>query len=123
MKALEKAKLALREHLLNNRDRVLSDLEEMRKKSEGNDIFNYVENLSESFSWSDVSTCKEVVYDYSFPDIDYYNVIDQVIDNLLYSPPGNRNDKNRKKDPEILSGSFFLLILRYVRSTKSSIFI
>lgn len=123
MEALEKAKLALRKHLLANRDRVLSDLEEMRKKSEGNDIFNYVENLSESFSWSDVSTCKEVVYEYSFPDIDYYNVIDQVMDNLLYSPPENRKNKNRKKGPEILSGSFFLLILRYVRSTKSSIFV
>ena len=64
MEALEKAKLALREHLLDNRDRVLSDLEEMRKKSEGNDIFNYVENLSEPFSWSDVSTlkCSKMVF-------------------------------------------------------------
>ena len=42
MKALEKAKIALRKHLLVNKEQVKIDLEEMRKKSEGNDIFSYI---------------------------------------------------------------------------------
>jgi len=35
MKALEKAKIALRKYLLANKEQVKIDLEEMRKKSEG----------------------------------------------------------------------------------------
>jgi hypothetical protein len=42
MKALEKAKIALRKYLLANKEQVKIDLEEMRKKSEGNDIFSYI---------------------------------------------------------------------------------
>lgn len=46
MEAIEKAKLALRNHLLNNKEKVAYDLEEMRKKSDGNDIFDYLSQLS-----------------------------------------------------------------------------
>jgi hypothetical protein len=42
MKALEKAKIALRKYLLANKEQVKIDLEEMRKKSKGNDIFSYI---------------------------------------------------------------------------------
>jgi hypothetical protein len=50
MEALEKAKLSLRAHLLANKSKVAADLDAMRKKSEGNDIFNYVDNLSKALS-------------------------------------------------------------------------
>ena len=45
MKAFEKAKLALRKHLLENREKVAADLIAMREKSDGYDIFTYVDNL------------------------------------------------------------------------------
>ena len=42
MEAIEKAILALREHLAKNKDAVIADLKEMRRKSTGIDIFNYI---------------------------------------------------------------------------------
>ena len=39
LKALEKAKIALRKYLLANKEQVKEDLEEMRKKSKGNDNY------------------------------------------------------------------------------------
>jgi hypothetical protein len=59
MKSLESAKLALRAHILENKDQVSADLEEMRLKSEGKDIFNYIENLSNVFSFQKFTLSKE----------------------------------------------------------------
>jgi len=54
MEAIEKARLALREYLLANKDKVAGDLVEMRSKSEGIDILSYTERLSSSFSFENV---------------------------------------------------------------------
>ena len=108
MKAFEKAKIALREHLMQNKQKVTADLIAMRKKSAGNDIFKYVENLSGAYSLSNLTTSKEVIYDYSFHDIDYYNLFNDSTNHSFYSPPPDlMSDCDSKKDSEISSGSFF----------------
>ena len=58
MDTFEKSKIALRKHLLENRKQVIKDLEEMRAKSTGEDIFNYVEKLFLSDVSSFVSIAK-----------------------------------------------------------------
>lgn len=124
MKAFEKAKLALREHLLQNKQKVVADLIEMREKSDGNDIFEYVKNLSGAYSLSNLTTSKEVVYDYSFDDTDYYSLFNEIKDHSFYVPPPEiLFDSNSKKDSETSSGSFFLLILLHVKSKRRSIFL
>ena len=52
VESLEKAKLALRKHLLENKDSVLADLEMMRKNSSYIDTYGYVENISKAFSFN-----------------------------------------------------------------------
>ncbi len=42
MKALKKSKIALRKYLMANKEQVKIELNEMRKKSKGNDIFSYI---------------------------------------------------------------------------------
>ena len=123
MKALEKAKLALRKHLLSNKEQVVADLAEMRRKSEGNDIFNYVENLSNAFSFENVSTSTEITYDYTFDEVDSYDFLEDFIDTHLYSPPDKQDERKRKKGSEILSESFFLIILYYDNRKRSSVLI
>jgi len=123
MKSFEKAKLALRKHLIQNKQKVVADLKAMRAKSEGNDIFKYIENLSGAYSLSDLIVSKEIVYDYSFNNPDYYNLLNDLTDNSFYAPPPDLIfDGITKKDSETSSGSFFLLILYYVRSKKRRIF-
>ena len=46
MKAIEKAKIALKKHLLENKEQVRLDLEKMREISTGIDMSSYVENLN-----------------------------------------------------------------------------
>jgi len=55
MEALEISKLSLRKYLLENREQVIIDLIEMRKQSEGLDIYNYIDNLADAFSFENVS--------------------------------------------------------------------
>jgi len=111
MDAFEKAKLALRQHILENKEKVASDLIELRKKSEGKDIFKYVENLSGAYSISNITTSKKVLFDYSPVEVNYYNLIPELSEHQFYFPPDNKLYKNVDLDSEILSGSFFLLIL------------
>jgi len=40
--SFNKAKIALRKYLMANKEQVKIDLNEMRKKSKGNDIFFYI---------------------------------------------------------------------------------
>ncbi|MDB5262658.1 MAG: hypothetical protein JWQ14_1939 [Adhaeribacter sp.] len=122
METLEKAKLALRKHLLANKDKVAADLEEMRRMSEGKDIFYYVENFPTSISFENTPVCEEVPYEYDFPENIVTNFINQETIPYFYSPPCIGTEIV-KKDPEILSGSFFLILLQYGRSSKSIIFI
>ena len=56
MEALEIAKLALRKYLLQNREKVVADLIEMRKQSEGMDVYNYVEKLADALSFGSVTS-------------------------------------------------------------------
>ena len=107
MKAFEKAKLALRKHLIQNKQKVAADLDALRAKSKGNDIFSYVENLSSAYSLNDLTTSNEVIYDYSFDNTDYYNLFDDLTDHSFYSPPPDLIFDCTKKDSEISSGSFF----------------
>jgi len=106
MKALERAKLALRKHLLENKDVVINDLNLMRKKSTSKDIFSYIENLSGAYSLSHLSTSKEIVFDFSF--IETKHLVDEIKEYSFYTPPNNNIFTDTKKDSEISSGSFFL---------------
>ena len=55
MTALEKGRKILRKHILENKDRVKLDLENMRKKSEGNDIYKYKDKLSKSLDTNNIN--------------------------------------------------------------------
>lgn len=124
MKAIEKAKIALRKHLLENKEQVRLDLEKMREISTGIDMSSYVENLSNSFSIENISIEKEEAFDYSLGEIDTYGIVDEIKSCYEWYPPGNFNNKdNNKKDSNILLESFFLIHLTHGRSTKSSVFI
>jgi hypothetical protein len=124
MKAIEKAKIALRKHLLKNKEQVRLELEKLREISTGIDMNSYVENLSNSFSVENISIEKQRKIDYSFEEIDTYGIIEDIKSCYEWYPPGNINTKdNNKKDSNILLESFFLIHLTYGRSTKSSVFI
>lgn len=107
MEALEKAKLALRKHILENKERVAADLEEMRNQSEGEDIFSYVENISGAFSFDMFASTVEIEFDLVSLEIDCGYVMNDLIENSLYPPPKNRKGTQGKKDSEIFSESFF----------------
>jgi hypothetical protein len=77
MKAIEKAKIALRKHLLDNKEQVRLDLERMRKISTGIDMSSYIENLSNSFSIENISIEKEKSFDYSLDEVDTYGIIEE----------------------------------------------
>ncbi len=107
MEAFEIAKLALKKHLLENKEAVIADLKAMRKASEGKDIFNYVEALSESFSFENVTTSTEVIFDYDFEEIDFYDLKEDSLLTQLYSPPDIEFKKNKKRAPKLSESSFF----------------
>lgn len=111
MEALEKAKLALRKHLLENKEKVVADLNAMRIKSSGNDISSYIRNTSNAFSLSNLATSNEIFYTFSFNTAEYYDFTDEMLKQYLYSPPPTGELDNRKKGSENLSGSFFLVLL------------
>ena len=123
MKALEKAKLALRKHLLENKEQVQSDLQRMREISKGMDMSSYIENLSSSFSIENIEVSQDKNFDYSFDEIDTYGLIDELKSCYEWYPPDISLIESNKKDSDILSESFFLIHLVYGRSTKSSVFI
>lgn len=107
MKALEKAKLALREHLLKNKEQVASDLEFLRKNSKGHDIFSYVEHFSTAFSFEEISISNEITYDFSSQKIDSYEFLNEKKLPYWSSPPEYAENKKTKKDSETSSESFF----------------
>jgi hypothetical protein len=124
MKAIEKAKIALRKHLLENKEQVRLDLERMRKISTGIDMSLYIENLSNSFSIENISIEKEKSFDYSLDEVDTYEIVDKNNSCYEWYPPDNfNNTKNKKKDSNKILESFFLIHLMHGRSTKSSVFI
>lgn len=55
MTSLERGRKILRKHILENKDRVKLDLENMRKESDGDDIYNYVDKLSKSLDISNIT--------------------------------------------------------------------
>lgn len=123
MKAIEKAKIALRKHLLDNKEQVKLDLEKMREISNGMDMSSYLENLSSSFSVENIEIYQDKNFEYSFDEIDTYGLIDELKPCYQWYPPDISLIENNKKDSDILSESFFLIHLDYGRSSKSSIFI
>jgi hypothetical protein len=123
MEAFEKAKLALRAHLLANKESIIGDLELMRKRSEGNDYINYLKNLTNSISLEFVTIEKNRTYCYDSNSTVYYSIDISDTGDTLYPPPPKNPFSYSKKDPVSASGSFFLVILQYVRSKRSSIFI
>jgi hypothetical protein len=123
MEALEKAKLALRKHLIENKDIVRKDLDRMRELSEGVDIFTYVDKLSDAFSFETVTTIKEVKYEYTFHEVDCYEIFNKLLISDLYSPPEEPKHHKSKKDLEISSRSFFLILLPYVNNRESILFL
>ena len=86
MNALEKAKLALREHLLQNKEKVAADLMAMREKSTGNDIFKYVDNLSAAYDLNNLTVSKGVPADYSFTEVDCHEVAEEPPSDTSYIP-------------------------------------
>ncbi|MCG8860076.1 hypothetical protein [Tenacibaculum finnmarkense] len=123
MKAIEKAKIALRKHLLENKEQVRLELEKLRKISTGVDMPSYIDNLSNSFSIENISIEKEGKIDYSFEEIETYRILEEIESCYEWYPPDINIKNNNKKDSNILLESFFLIHLIYGRSTKSSIFI
>lgn len=107
MKAIEKAKLALRKHLLENQDQVKLDLAKMREVSNGTDISSYIDNLSNSFSIENIKISQEKSFDYSFEEIDIFGIIDEIKSCYEWSPPGIALIENNEKGSEKLSESFF----------------
>ena len=77
MNALEKAKLALREHLLQNKEQDAADLMAMREKSTGNDIFKYVNNLSAAYDLNHLTVSEEVPADYGLVEEDCFDVVEE----------------------------------------------
>ena len=77
MKALEKAKLELRKHLLDNKDKVKADLEKLREISKGMDLSSYVERLPASFAIENIEVVTDNSFDYSFSEIAFYISKDQ----------------------------------------------
>jgi hypothetical protein len=108
MKTIERAKLALREHLLKNKEQAIKDLAEMRFKSEGKDIFHYVENVAKSFSLDSVTVTKEVTYDVIFLENDSLQN-DTFIIECEDHPFFEGNNNYLKKDLEKSRGLFFLV--------------
>lgn len=106
---LEKAKYALRKHLLENKDKVAVDLDEMRANSSGgSDLTNYIDNLTTAFSFREVEVKNDVSFEVpSSIQIDSYLLLDMEGFENLYTPPEEKFDVN-KKDSGILTESFFL---------------
>jgi len=108
MKAIEKAKLALKAYLLANKDQVVADLDNMRKESVGNDIFNYIEELSDAFSFENVTTSIIVPCDLLVQEIDHYKVVcNDLVENSIYSPPNFIKENKIKKGSENIPEPFF----------------
>lgn len=122
MKAIEKAKIALRKHLLNNKEQVKSDLNKMREISKGMDMYSYIDNLSSSFSIENIEISQNKEFDYSFDNIDTYRIIEDLNYHYEWCPPDPSLIENKKKDSDKISESFFLVHLKYGRNTKSIIF-
>lgn len=101
MNTFEKAKIALRKHLLENKEQVIADLKEMRKKSEGNDIFKYTEQLSEAFSLSDVNVSVEI------DTTDFIEVGDIWFE---YLPPNQEQCFSTEKASDEYSEAFFVAL-------------
>lgn len=111
MEALEKAKLALRAHLLANKEKVAADLAAMRSKSGGNDIFNYVEGLSNAYNLGAVSVTNEVSFEALITEVEFYKVELGWNVEAHYSPPTVATKELIEKDLERKSGSFFCNIV------------
>lgn len=110
MNSFEIAKKALREHILANKEKVRSDLDELRKKSSGMDVFAYAENLGSSLAISKAVFCNLISYDDIYSDIlNSFIIQDEVLVNVDYSPPEKSTNRSYKKDSEIFSESFFLI--------------
>ncbi|MCR6638266.1 MAG: hypothetical protein NVV82_04545 [Sporocytophaga sp.] len=107
MEALEKAKLALKKYLLENKEKVAADLDEMRKKSEGKDIYNYIDIVSSAFSFEEVTLSKEVIYDYSFQKIDCYHLINEWVEDF-WTLPSKEGTEGTKKTLKFFQSLFFL---------------
>lgn len=111
MEVFEKARLVLREHLLKNKERVLADLEQMREKSVGNDIYSYIEYVANSFSFESVTAFKEFSTNYTFEsEIKAYLITGMTNEEAIFLPP-EKSKKDIKKDSEVPSESFFFNII------------
>lgn len=101
MDIFEKAKITLRNQILLKRDKIKRDLNAMRLKSTGKDIFHYVDVLNDSFSFDwELSDYTYTASAISLEDIETYR---------FHSVPPDYGDKylETKKDPELVSGLFF----------------
>ncbi|WOK09363.1 hypothetical protein RT717_12005 [Imperialibacter roseus] len=108
MEALEKARLALREHLANNKAKVKADLERLRKKSVGDDLFSYIGDHSKSFAFEEMVSVPATVVDAPLTSVDNYILECDLIGCNKFVPPDKPYRKHKEKDPAIVSGSFFL---------------
>lgn len=125
MDALERARIALRKHILENKEKVAADLEEMRRKSEGNDIYSYINNLSKSMHIGEITSENEIIFSYDVStDIPCYQLNKRQKYFKDYIPPDlNKTEKKSKKDSEKNQGLFFLLILYHGKGRTSSVFV
>lgn len=107
---MEKARMLLREHILQNKEKVASDLQKLREKSNGNDIYNYINKLSNSFSFNHLEIIEEIEFSLGIIESECYKLdYNQNFNHFTYPSTNTRNcDNNLKKDSELISESFFL---------------
>jgi hypothetical protein len=121
MNTFDKARLALREHLSQNRDKVAVDLAEMRRLSSGkSDIYSYLENLSSAFSLNMIEV-KAAQYhtEAVLEDYEQFNIRDRL--QQPYGAPPISEEKS-KKDLGCVPRSFFLLLCDHDQPTTGRFF-
>lgn len=63
MDIFEKTRLALREYIQANPDKVKADLKRMREKSDGRDIYSYMDEVSSAYSFQEIEIVEEESYE------------------------------------------------------------
>lgn len=110
MNSLEKARITLREHLKANKDKVASDLKTLRNRSQGLDVYKYLDYYSESFSWNSVGIDISFDIEVNTDGIPEYGILHDEHE-PTYSPPSHDHTIITSYNPEVPSGFFYKIAL------------
>jgi hypothetical protein len=110
MTTLEKAKEALKKHILENKEQVRKDLKEIRLRSKGDSYYNYLNNVSDNYFYTKINTKPKLKYSILDQFSDYYInyiTIKYLEESNWRKKPKEKELKNIKKDSLIFSRVFF----------------